>query len=418
MEQYNRDIKTFALPNGFQVVTEYIPFFPSVSFGFWVRAGSVYETRETNGFSHFIEHMLFKSTTTRSTLDIAAEIDCLGGQVNAFTSKECTAFYAKVISEHLDRALDLVGDLILHPRFDPEEFEKERGVVLEEIAMSEDSPDDLTMDLIAEAWYGEHPLAYTILGPEQQIATITRDELVSFYEKYYRPNNVVLSVAGQFDFDKLKETCERLFWNWEPSDEKIEIPVLASFEPKALIRRKDIEQVHIAQAWKGVGQSDLRMYPLSVLCNAIGGGNASRLFQKIREEMGAAYTVFCYPSVYTKNGEVILYAGTSQENAQKVSHAIHEEIKKLRDHGITEDEFHMAKEQLKVSYLLGMESASSRMMAIGKSYLTRGKVVDTREVLEKMNAVTLEATNEEIEKIFTGPYAAAAVGQTVADIYL
>lgn len=418
METFNNSVRLWTLDNGIRIIGEYIPYFPSVAVGLWIGAGSAYETPETNGLSHFIEHMLFKSSENLSTRAIATEIDYLGGNVNAYTSKECTCYYAKVIQEHLPRALSLLSSLVLHPRFDPEEFERERGVILEEIAMSEDTPDDTVIDLLAEGWFGQHPLGLPILGFENLISTVSRDEILRFRSAYYHPQRMVISVAGMFDFEDFVRQCDTLFGSWKPStDQEFSVPELKEPAYKAIIREKDIEQVHIAQAWQGVGQRDLRLYPLSVACNLLGGGNASRLFQRIREEMGAAYSVFAYPSVYASTGTVVVYAATSPENAQTVSHTLHEEIHRLRDH-IDRDEFLMAKEQLKVAYLLGMESSFSRMTTLGRGLLLDDEVLDQREVIDRMNSVQFEEVQEEIERIFTGKYAAAAVGRGVSNLYL
>ena len=212
---YQRMCEEFVLSNGLRVVAEYIPHFPSVSVGLWIGAGSMYETKEESGLSHFVEHMLFKSTENRTTREIAVEMDALGGQVNAFTSKECTCYYAKVIAEHLPRAMNLLSDLLLHAKMDEEEFEKERGVILEEIAMGEDTPEDLVYDLLAEAYFGDHPLARPILGTHEQIASVTRQALIEFREKHYRPDNTVLAIAGQFDLEQFKAMAEQELGSWK-----------------------------------------------------------------------------------------------------------------------------------------------------------------------------------------------------------
>ena len=209
----------FVLGNGLRVVTEYIPHFPSVSVGLWIGAGSMYESEAENGLSHFVEHMLFKSTENRTTREIAVEMDAIGGQVNAFTSKECTCYYAKVIAEHLPRAMELLSDLLLNARMDEEEFEKERGVILEEIAMCEDTPEDLVYDLLAEAYFGDHPLARPILGSQQQIASVSREALIDYRRRHYRPDNTVLAIAGDFDEKRFRELAERYLGRWKAQGE-------------------------------------------------------------------------------------------------------------------------------------------------------------------------------------------------------
>jgi len=406
-----RMCEEFVLENGLRVVTEYIPHFPSVSVGLWIGAGSMYETQEENGLSHFVEHMLFKSTQNRTTKEIAVEMDAIGGQVNAFTSKECTCYYAKVIAEHLDRAMSLLSDLLLNAKMEEEEFEKERGVILEEIAMGEDTPEDLVYDLLAQAYFGDHPLARPILGTGEHIASVTRKQLMDFRAKHYRPDNTVLAIAGQFDLVQFKEMAQRYLGQWKAEGEtSLPEPVLGC-DGSILRKTKDIEQVHVCLAYPGVAQDDEDLYPLTVMNNLFGGGMSSRLFQVIREEMGAAYSVYSYPSTYTNCGTLTLYAGTSPETAQSVIDALHEQIDLLKKGGITDEEFAMAKDQLKVSYVLGLESSSSRMSSIGRSKLLRGRAVDPQDVVRKIEAVTKEDVERIIRRVFSNTCAASVVGR-------
>lgn len=410
---FSRMCEEFVLSNGLRVVAEYIPHFPSVSVGLWIGAGSMYETKEENGLSHFVEHMLFKSTENRTTREIAVEMDAIGGQVNAFTSKECTCYYAKVIAEHLDRAMNLLSDLLLHAKMEEEEFEKERGVILEEIAMGEDTPEDLVYDLLAEAYFGEHPLSRPILGTHEQIASVTRQALIDFRKKHYRPDNTVLAIAGQFDLEQFKAMAEQYLGIWQAQGDTHEPAPVNSCRGTVLTKKKDIEQVHVCLAYPGVAQEDDDLYPLTVMNNLFGGGMSSRLFQRIREEMGAAYSVYSYPSTYSNCGTLTIYAGTSPELAQPVIDALHEQIHLLIDGGITDEEFVMAKDQLKVSYVLGLESSSSRMSSIGRSKLMRGRAVDPQEVVHKIEAVTKSDVERVIRRVLTQKCAASAVGRNV-----
>lgn len=409
----HRMCEEFVLKNGLRVVTEYIPHFPSVSVGLWIGAGSMYESKAENGLSHFVEHMLFKGTENRTTKEIAVEMDAIGGQVNAFTSKECTCYYAKVIAEHLDRAMNLLSDLLLHAKMDEEEFEKERGVILEEIAMGEDTPEDLVYDLLAEAYFGDHPLARPILGTGEQIASVSRQALIDFRKKHYRPDNTVLAIAGQFDMEAFREMAEKYLGDWAAEgDTTMPEPVL-SCDGTVLAKKKDIEQVHICLSYPGVSQDDDDLYALTVMNNLFGGGMSSRLFQRIREEMGAAYSVYSYPSTYTNCGTMTIYAGTSPDLAQDVIDALHEQINLLMSGGVTDEEFAMAKDQLKVSYVLGLESSSSRMSSIGRSKLLRGRAVDPQDVVRKIEAVTKEDVERVIARVFGGKCAASLVGRNV-----
>ena len=413
---YQRMCEEFVLSNGLRVVAEYIPHFPSVSVGLWIGAGSMYETKEECGLSHFVEHMLFKSTENRTTKEIAVEMDALGGQVNAFTSKECTCYYAKVIAEHLPRAMNLLSDLLLHAKMDEEEFEKERGVILEEIAMCEDTPEDLVYDLLAEAYFGDHPLARPILGTHEQIASVSRQALMAFRQKHYRPDNTVLAIADQFDLEAFKAMAEKELGSWQAEGETHEPEAVNSCECIVKRKKKDIEQVHVCLSYPGVGQDDDDLFPLSVMNNLFGGGMSSRLFQHIREEMGAAYSVYSYPSTYTNCGTLTIYAGTSPELAQKVIDALHAEIRRLLEEGISDEEFVMAKDQLKVSYVLGLESSSSRMSSIGRSKLLRGRAVDPQDVVRKIEAVTKEDVERIVQRIFSEKCAASVVGRNIDNL--
>ena len=410
---YQRMCEEFVLSNGLRVAAEYIPHFPSVSVGLWIGAGSMYETREECGLSHFVEHMLFKSTENRTTREIAVEMDALGGQVNAFTSKECTCYDAKVIAEHLDRTMNLLSDLLLHAKMDEEEFEKERGVILEEIAMGEDTPEDLVYDLLAEAYFGDHPLARPILGTAEQIASVSRQALIDFRKKHYRPDNTVLAIAGQFDLEQFKTMAEKYLGAWQGEGTTHMPEAVDSCSGDVKRKKKDIEQVHICLAYPGVAQDSDDLYPLTVMNNLFGGGMSSRLFQHIREDMGAAYSVYSYPSAYTNCGTMTIYAGTSPELAQEVIDALHAEIRKLVQDGIDDEEFAMAKDQLKVSYMLGLESSSSRMSSIGRSKLLRGRAVDPQDIVRKIEAVTKADVERVIAHVLTKKCAASIVGRNV-----
>ena len=401
----------FTLSNGLRVVAEKIPHFRSVSVGLWIGAGSMYETAEENGLSHFIEHMLFKGTQRRSAKQIAQEMDAIGGQMNAFTAKECTCYYAKVIDEHFEKALDLLSDLVLGATFDEAEFEKERGVILEEIAMVEDTPEDLVYELLAQAIFGDQSLARPILGPAQQIRTVSRDTLVQFRNRHYRPDNTVLAVAGNYDWAQLKELAEKMLGAWGSDQAPASLPAPAIAQPGRLVREKDIEQVHVCLGYPGVAQGSEDLYPLSVLNNLFGGGMSSRLFQRIREEMGAVYSVYSYPTTYPGCGTLTLYAGTSPEQAQKVIDEIHAQTQLLLRDGITKEEFEQSRDQLKGSYILGLESTSSRMSSIGRSRLLLENLQTPEETIAKIEAVRMEDVMRVANDVFQKPYAASAVGK-------
>lgn len=406
-----RMCEEFVLSNGLRVVAEPIENFPSVSVGLWIGAGSMYESAEENGLSHFVEHILFKSTERRTTKDIAVEMDALGGQVNAFTAKECTCYYAKVIAEHLPRAMDLLCDMLLNARVDEAEFEKERGVILEEIAMCEDTPEDLVYDLLAEAYFGEHPLARPILGSHEQIASISREALLAFKKKHYRPDNTVLAIAGQFDMAAFREMAERLLGGWHAEGEThIPAPVEGT-TPRVLTRKKDIEQVHICLAFPGVEQDDEDLYPISVMNNLFGGGMSSRLFQRIREELGMAYSIYTYPNSYQGIGTYGIYAGISPKNGDKVLEEIDSELKRFLKDGMTDKEFRDSKTQLRSGYLMGLESSGSRMQAMGRSTLLNGHPTDHQKTIAAIEAVTPEMVMDVAHKVLTAEPCLAVAGK-------
>lgn len=406
----------FTLSNGLRVVAEKIPHFRSVSVGLWIGAGSMYETEEENGLSHFIEHMLFKGTQRRSAKQIAQEMDAIGGQMNAFTAKECTCYYAKVIDEHFEKALDILSDLVLGATFDANEFEKERGVILEEIAMVEDTPEDMVYEMLAEAFFGDHSLARPILGPAQQIRTVSRDTLVMFRNRHYRPDNTVLAVAGNYDWEQLKDLAEKMLGGWRSDQAPASLPVAAGAQPGILTREKDIEQVHVCLGYPGVAQGSADLYPLSVLNNLFGGGMSSRLFQRIREEMGAVYSVYSYPTTYPGCGTLTLYAGTSPEQVQKVIDEIHAQTQLLLRDGITKEEFTQSLDQLKGSYILGLESTSSRMSSLGRSKLLLEKIQTPEETIAHIESVKMEDVMRVANEMFTKPYAASAVGKNAGKL--
>jgi len=377
------------LDNGVRIVTEKIPHFRSVSVGVWFSVGSVYENEEDNGMSHFLEHILFKGTKTRTAKEIAQAMDSVGGQLNAFTAKECTCYYSNVMDEHLPLALDILSDMVMNSIMDPVEIEKEKGVILEEILMYEDSPEDLVAELLDRALLGNHPLANPILGNQQFIQNIARDKLLSFLNEMYSPHNTVISIAGNFNEDQVMELTHRYFDSWKNNRKSIDIQ-LPAYQHQYLFKWKDIEQIHLCFGYPGITLGNNDIYPLMILNNIFGGGMSSRLFQNIREERGLVYSIFSYPSLYTCGGKFTIYACMKPDQARNVADLIIEEIKKIRIQGITRDEFETARNQLKGNYILGLESSSNRMNAIGRSELLQGTIKTPDEILEKIDKTTID----------------------------
>lgn len=404
------------LPNGLRVVGEKLTHVRSCTIGCWVRVGSMNERPEENGLSHFIEHMVFKGTQSRSAREIAEEMDAVGGQLNAFTSKDCTCFYAKVIDEDLPLAVDILSDLALRPRFDDGELQKERGVVLEEIAMVEDTPEDLVGDVLCEAQF-EGSLMRPILGSTGLIRSYSRDDLLHYWRRHYHARNMVISIAGNYDWDALLSLISQFFDPF-PNEE----PVAAEPETQQLIhgrkaREKDTEQLQIAIGYPGVALGTDEVYALSVFNNAIGGGMSSRLFQRIREELGMAYSVFSYPTSYPGIGSFNIYAGTSPENGEVVIREIQKELLKALQGGFTDKEFQSARAQLKGGLLLGLESSSGRMQSIGRSMLLLERLTPPEDTLRKIEAVTMEDVLRVASAVLGDAPSAAIVGKN-AETYL
>ncbi len=404
------------LKNGLRIIGERIPHFRSVSVGFWVGSGSQYETPDEAGLSHFLEHMVFKGTQKRTTRQIAEEMDKVGGQLNAFTSKECTCFYAKVVDEHLPLAMDVLSDLVTAPIFDPAELEKEKGVVIEEINMSADDPEDSVHELLMLANYGDQPVARPILGTEEKIAAYSPEDLRAYWKKMYRPQNTVLALAGNYDWNAVVALAEKLLDKWSPDAFESRACTTNPVPVTLLTKEKDIEQIHICLGFPALPIGDERSYELSLFNSVFGGAMSSRLFQKIREERGAAYTVYSYPNAYTDSGMISVYAGTNPVAAEEVYGLLLGEAKKLASEGMTRDEFMMAREQLKAGYILGLESTSARMQSLGRRLLLLGNTRTETEVIDRVNAIDFDSTNALMHEILSAPHSAALVGKNAESI--
>ncbi|MFA5676190.1 MAG: pitrilysin family protein [Christensenellales bacterium] len=390
------------LGNGIKVIAERLDNYNSAAIGIWVKTGSACETPEQNGISHFIEHMMFKGTGKRTALDIAVEMDKIGGQLNAFTAKECTCYHARVISDKLDIAIDILSDLFINPKLDAAEIEKEKGVVLEEIAMMGDNVEELAHEKISELFFTGSTLSQPILGNAGNISAFTRDDLTSYIDDHYYPANAVVSVAGRYDKARLTDMLEAKIGSFSRGSKKEAADCTEPFvpQPRIMYIEKDVEQTHLCLSFPGCTFADDERFALAVLNNVLGGGMSSRLFQSIREQKGLAYSVFSYPSSYTDSGMFSLYAGTTAANADTVLTLMANEIDIIKKDKLSETDFLQGKEQLRGNYLLSMESVNAKMSAIGKSQLLLDKVYDEKETLEKINAVTPRRVADVIDKIF------------------
>ena len=402
------------LPNGLRIIGERIPHFRSVSVGLWMGAGSQFEAADEGGVSHFLEHMVFKGTEKRSARQIAEEMDAVGGALNAFTAKECTCFDTKVVDEDLPLAMDVVADLAVHPAFDPGEMEKEKGVVIEEIAMAEDTPEDLVNELLMLAHYGDQCVARPILGTEAHIRACTRKELSDYWGKLYRPQNAVLSIAGNYDWQNVCALAEKWLGDWRPEGLEARACQTSPVAPSVVTREKDIEQVHICMGFPGLPVGDERNYAMSVFNSVFGGAMSSRLFQKIREESGMAYTVYSYPNTYTDTGMLSVYAATNPETANAVMDMILEEARVMADKGLTREEFEMTRRQMKAGYILGLESSSARMQSIGRRLLLMNTTRSEAETIARIDAIDYDEVNALARQVLTAPHSLALVGRDVA----
>jgi predicted Zn-dependent peptidase len=398
------------LSNGLRVLVEQLPTYRSVSFGIWVKIGSRNESSVQNGISHFIEHMLFKGTDRYSAKDIAEVFDGIGGNVNAFTTKEYTCYYAKVLDEHLPIAVDVLADMFFHSQFDVQELDKERNVILEEISMYDDTPDDLVHDLLAKASYGDHSLGYTILGTEENLNALASENLLQYMKEHYNIQNTVISVAGNVD-DRILELIEQHFGEFANQGESSSYS-MPPFIGEAIFQTKQTEQNHICLSLPGCSVLDERIYGMILLNNTIGGGMSSRLFQEIREKRGLAYSVYSYHSSYMDSGLFTLYTGTAPKQTEEVLKVSLDIIGEMIAKGMTESELRKGKEQLKGSLILSLESTSSRMNRMGKNELMLGKHYTLDETLARIEAVQMEQIDSLIKQLFANPFALAMVGQS------
>ncbi len=390
--------KTF--DNGLRVIINKMDGFMSVSSGILVKTGSVNESQEENGISHFIEHTMFKGTKKRSALQISQDIDNIGGQINAFTSKEITCYYTKSTSDKIETSLEVLSDIFFNSLFDEQELEKEKGVVIEEIKMSEDTPEDILLDLLAESYFGKNGLGRTILGPEENVKSFTRQDILRYIDKYYTADNVVISISGGVDEKEVLNLIEKYFAdkfeNNKASEQK-------SYEPngvKNLYRKKQIEQAHIGISFPTFSIMDDRAESLNVANTILGGGMSSRLFQKIREELGLAYSVYSYPSLYKDTGVLEIYAGVNVSSRDLAIQAILKEVEDFAKNGITEEEFNRGRVQIKSSFVFGNESTVTQMLLYGKNLLLKNIVFNAEEKIKLYDNITLKEVNAVIKEIF------------------
>ncbi len=385
----------YKLSNGITVVMETMPYLKSASFGVWVRVGSSNEDDSNNGIAHMIEHMLFKGTSKRTARQIADEMAKIGGNINAFTSKECTSYYAATLSEHLPIAIDILSDMIKHSLIEEKALKKEKGVIIEEIDMYDDSPEDLVHEMLQQRVWKGHPLGYMISGSKKVVRKVSREQILRFMDTYYVGENIIISVAGNFEEDAILKLLEAGFGSLKArSDAGNLVPQKPSYHKVICKRDKDIEQMHLNMAFDCISYLSEERFTLSVLNSILGGSVNSRLFQKIREDSGLTYSIYSYGSSYRDTGLLHIYAAMNPSQTPAVVRKIRQIVENLKKKGVTKEELLMTKEQIKTELILGSESAKSRMNSNGKSMMNRGRIASLDELIEGINRVDLKDLKE------------------------
>ncbi len=388
------------LSNGLRVVVEKIDYVRSVSVGLWIENGSRNETVKNNGISHFIEHMLFKGTANRTAKELAEVIEDVGGQINAFTGKEATCFYIKLLDSHLELALEVLADMLFNSKFSEEEIEREKGVIIEEINMSEDTPEDVVSELHSKVLWGENSLSLPILGVEETVRSFTRQQLVDYVQSYYIPENSVISICGNVNIGEVEALVDHYFGKWVSKNKIITHYPSSEIQKGSAYKTKEIEQLHISLGMKGLPTGDNDIYPLVLLNNVLGGGVSSLLFQKVREEYGLCYTIYSYMTSFNNTGVINIYTSLNPNYAVDALQLIKEELEIFINSSIDGEKLIKAKEQIKGNYILGLESTSSRMFSNGKSALFLNKINRPEEIIKKIDDITTEKLQEVMERTF------------------
>jgi predicted Zn-dependent peptidase len=398
------------LPNGVRIISEEVPYVDSVSVGVWELAGSRDEGAKVSGISHFVEHMLFKGTERRTAHQIADEMDGIGGHINAFTDKEFTCYYAKVLREHLDTAVDVLSDMFLNSVLDSSEIEREKNVVLEEIKRHDDTPEDQVHDLLAETLWKGHRLANPVIGSAAAVKRLSRDDLVEYIGAYYRPNAILVAAAGNVEHSKLVDLVAGAFGAMT-KDRELRKPVEARSVANIKVLTKPTEQVHLCLGTRGYRQQSEEKYALAVIDAALGGGMSSRLFQEVREKRGLAYAIGSYSASYQEAGLFAIYGGTSMSNLQSVLEVIRKECESIRKDSVTDAELERAKNQIRGALVLGQESMSNRMSRLAKSEIYFGRIIRPEEIISAILSVSKDDVADVAAQVFDGhKFAVAAIG--------
>ncbi len=398
-EKKEMSFELTTLPSGVRVVSESMEQVRSVAIGFWVRIGSRDETARQNGMSHFIEHLLFKGTPTRSARDISETFDELGAELNAFTAKEYTCLFSRVLDEHVPVAIDVLSDMLQNSRFDQKDVLSERKVVLEEINLHEDTPDERIHDLFVSALFDGHPLGKTVLGHVDTVGKFKRNDVVGFFDEAYVPANVVVAAAGNVAHQQIADlAAEHL--KHKPGEPSKRAESEPKIERRVRVFPKKTEQAHICYGTEAFRSGHPDRFALSIIDSILGGGMSSRLFQEVREKRGLAYSVYSYHSLFSETGMITTYAGTTPANSKNVIQLIKKEIASIKDKGVKSEELHRAKEHLKGQMVLGLESTGRRMTRLGRIEITHGEFLTLDELVERIDAVTQEDVIRLADRLF------------------
>jgi predicted Zn-dependent peptidase len=385
-----RNIRREVLPNGLILLSEEMPHIRSISMGIWMKSGSRDEDPEVNGISHFVEHMVFKGTTTRTAQQIARQVDSIGGNMDAFTGKETICFNIKVLDEHLPVAVDILSDLVLNPIFDPKDIVREKGVILEEIKMDEDNPDYLVHEIFTQNFWKDHPLGKPILGTKETVRSFEQEKLFNFYRQRFAPNNIIISAAGNLNHERFVALIKAKFSDLQSVPNGYHYPAPA-VTPRIITRnKKSLEQVQLCLGVPSHPIWHQKRYVSYVLNTVLGGGMSSRLFQNIREQQGLAYAIYSDLNPYRDTGCMTIYAGTSLESTQNVVESVMAEFRELKNAPISEDELRRAKDQLKGSLMLSLESSTSRMSNLARQEMYFERFFSLDETINQIEAVTGE----------------------------
>jgi predicted Zn-dependent peptidase len=407
-------VRRSVLPGGLRVVSEEVPGSRSVALGIWVGVGSRDERPSLHGASHFLEHLLFKGTDRRDALEISSVMDAVGGEMNAFTDREYTCYYARVLAEDLPLAVDVISDMLLSSRVTSEDVELERGVILEEIAMHDDDPGEAVHDLFTGALFGDSPLGRPVIGTVEGIETLPRSAIAGFYRRRYALPQLVVAAAGGVDHARLlrlvrKAFGDRLSGDAAPAAVRASVSSPASFSTIAH-QQRDAEQTNLVLGTTGLSRSDPRRFALSVLSGALGGGMSSRLFQTVREERGLAYSVFSYSSSFSDTGVFGVYAGCAPSKVAEVLGLVRAELAEVAEHGLRDEEVRRSKGNLRGSMVLGLEDTGSRMTRLGKAELVHGDLLTTGQVLDAIEAVTPDDVRAVARDVLNRPLTLGVIG--------